>query len=165
MHKVVREVVEKARRIGWKYQGVNGEGHPVLVHENGERQTLPATPSDYRGLTNAVLALERKAGRKLPRQKSGKVSKGPGEQTDFDVIEAHQANTRHHERWGEQIQNLWALRENEIVHLDEIAKHPVRNAMREGRKALARIRRWEDELRAFSQPVEAFDPLTLPLKD
>ena len=63
--KEAREIIVLAREIGWTHQGFSGSGHPVLVHENGARVTIAATPSDRRNRANALAALERLAGRKF----------------------------------------------------------------------------------------------------
>lgn len=67
MNRDVRELVQKAEQLGFRYAGVAPGGHIALVHENGQTYYTAASPSDYRGQKNAIAELERIAGRKLPR--------------------------------------------------------------------------------------------------
>ena len=63
--KEAREIVQLARKLGWTLAGYTGSNHLLLVHENGSRYILAATPSSYRNKANALAILERLAGRKL----------------------------------------------------------------------------------------------------
>lgn len=63
--KEAREIVLLARAIGWSFIGYTGSNHLLLVHENGSRYTLAATPSSRRNRANAVAMLERLSGRKI----------------------------------------------------------------------------------------------------
>lgn len=63
--KEAREIIVIARQLGWAHVGFTGSGHPKLIHENGARYTIAATPSDRRNRANALAMLERLAGRKL----------------------------------------------------------------------------------------------------
>ena len=68
MHKDVKQLVAKAETIGWTCDGVlDGRGHYTLVHENGTRYPIAATPSDPRSGLNALANLERLAGQKTAR--------------------------------------------------------------------------------------------------
>lgn len=63
--KEAREIVLLARQLGWECVGYTGGNHLKLVHENGSRYILAATPSSHRNKANALAILERLAGRKL----------------------------------------------------------------------------------------------------
>ena len=63
--KEAREIILMAKQIGWTHTGYSGSGHPVLVHENGSKYTIAATPSDRRNRANSLSMLERLAGRKI----------------------------------------------------------------------------------------------------
>lgn len=65
--KEAREIILAAKEIGWKQVGYSGSGHPVLVHENGSKYTIAATPGDRRNRANSLRMLERLADRKLER--------------------------------------------------------------------------------------------------
>lgn len=71
--KEAREIILMARTIGWREAGFSGSGHPVLVHENGARVSIAATPGDRRNRANALSMLEKLAGRRIepnsPRRK------------------------------------------------------------------------------------------------
>ena len=72
MHKEVKEVIDKAKLIGYTLDGMNGNGHYILTATNGGKVILPSTPGDWRSTQNAISEMERRSGRKLPRQQSGK---------------------------------------------------------------------------------------------
>lgn len=61
------EVARAATALGFKFAGYDGSGHVVWKHPNGARHSTPASPSEYRGVRNAIAALERLAGLKLER--------------------------------------------------------------------------------------------------
>ena len=63
--KEAREIIALARTIGWREGGFSGSGHPVLIHENGSKVSIAATPGDRRNRANAIAMLEKLAGRKL----------------------------------------------------------------------------------------------------
>jgi len=64
--KQMRQMIERARKAGYVYLGLRNNGHPHLRWEDGTTVTIPATPSDTRGIRNAVSQLERTAGKRLP---------------------------------------------------------------------------------------------------
>ncbi len=67
--KEAREIIIAARQIGWSHVGFSGSGHPRLVHENGARYTIAATPSDRRNRANALAMLEKLAGVRLENRR------------------------------------------------------------------------------------------------
>jgi predicted RNA binding protein YcfA (HicA-like mRNA interferase family) len=161
MHKVVKEIVDKAQKIGWRYVGLNGAGHHVLKHENGAEETLPATPSEYRGMQNALLTLERKAGQKLPRPKAGR-SRAKVAKEVLDLEQAAKHNAAYHRQWGDQIVNLWTMHENDVMLMRQLAANPTRTSVQEAKESLGRIRKIEAELRRFGQPVKPFSITDVP---
>lgn len=70
--KEAREIIQLARQIGWRHEGYSGQNHPVLVHENGARVTICATPSDRRNRANSIALLERLAGQKFDNRRNKK---------------------------------------------------------------------------------------------
>jgi predicted RNA binding protein YcfA (HicA-like mRNA interferase family) len=68
--KEAREIVKLARQLGWTCVGTTGSNHLLLVHENGSRYILAATPSSHRNRANSLNMLEKLAGCKLhPKKK------------------------------------------------------------------------------------------------
>lgn len=67
MNSQAREIVALAEQLGFTFDGYDGSGHVILSLPDGQRTSIPATLSEYRGRRNAVAALERLSGRKLPR--------------------------------------------------------------------------------------------------
>lgn len=63
--KEAREIIQLAKLIGWQFGGYTGGGHPILVHENGARYTIAATPSSNRNRANSLAMLEKLSGRKI----------------------------------------------------------------------------------------------------
>lgn len=61
------EVSNAASALGFKFAGYDGSGHIVWAHPNGARHSTPATPSEYRGVRNAIATLERLSGNKIDR--------------------------------------------------------------------------------------------------
>jgi hypothetical protein len=66
--KEARELILIAKELGWHPAGYSGTGHPRLIHENGAKITIAATPGDRRNRANSLAMLERLSGRKLDRQ-------------------------------------------------------------------------------------------------
>lgn len=81
--KDVQDLIDKAELLGFHVdQGCSGGGHIRLQHGvSGEEYIMASTPSDWRGRKNALAALERISGQKLPRpnhRRSRKSFKGSG---------------------------------------------------------------------------------------
>jgi predicted RNA binding protein YcfA (HicA-like mRNA interferase family) len=73
--KEAREIVKMARKLGWAFIGYTGTNHLLLVHENGSRYVLAATPSSHRNRANSISMLEKLAGCKLhPKGRMRQVS-------------------------------------------------------------------------------------------
>ncbi|MAE64120.1 MAG: hypothetical protein CMJ18_07575 [Phycisphaeraceae bacterium] len=126
MNAEVRDLVERVRCIGWSLETTSdGRGHVVLLHENGERCRLPSTPSDHRGLANALAYLERTAGQKVPRARSGSYSQGLGRSVDAQV-EAQRVRYRAAaaERAADRREReVLAAYASELAELAEASKH------------------------------------------
>lgn len=71
-----RRLLEIADQLGFTYLGKDGQGHHSLVHENGTRYAIAATPSDYRGVKNTIADLERISGQKIDRPNARRSRKG-----------------------------------------------------------------------------------------
>lgn len=74
MRKDVQEVADiLVNHLGFRYAGTTGTEHHLLIHPNGGRTTLPATPhGGNRWRENAIAEAERVSGRRVPRPKSGR---------------------------------------------------------------------------------------------
>lgn len=76
MNKDVKQVVDVlVDKLGFELAGMTGTGHYRLVHPNGP-MTIPCSPSDGRWQQNSLRQAEQISGRKLPRKKSGRPSRG-----------------------------------------------------------------------------------------
>lgn len=140
MHKEVRELVEKAKLIGFHNTGKDGNGHYVLVNENGQTQRVPSTPSEYRSLDNAVSAMERKSGRKIPRQNAAKYSYKRVRSSDFSRSSSEHMGI---ERRNKVIDEAEALR-HEIY---ELAAGPItRGSASRARRLIERFGQKRDLL-------------------
>lgn len=102
-----RDLVARVEAIGWKFVGYDGSSHVVLANTNGARTSIPATPSDYRSLTNCLAMLERLAGRKLPRPKHRKSRKAARVEVDAEV---EAARRKHAEAHAERLEAAHAAR-------------------------------------------------------
>lgn len=71
----VRRLLNAAESLGGTYEGKDGRGHHVIDF-GGQRYSVACSPSEWRGLRNAISDMERITGRKVPRQKSGRYSHG-----------------------------------------------------------------------------------------
>lgn len=78
MHKRVKELLEYARQCGFELEPeMDGQGHYVVTHPNGQRYRLAATPGSYRGDTNARADLRRISGVTPPRPRAAKYTTRP----------------------------------------------------------------------------------------
>lgn len=71
-----KEIYDAAIALGGDYS-LAGK-HARVAFQNGESVTVPITPSDHRSVSNAISLMERVSGRRLPRQKTGRVRFKPG---------------------------------------------------------------------------------------
>lgn len=61
--KVVRETMKLLMDDGWRFVRLSSQNHPILRWpESGEQMSLPLTPSDRRGLRNALSTARRISG-------------------------------------------------------------------------------------------------------
>lgn len=154
-----RDLVAVAESLGFTFEGVGGSGHLKFRHANGNTVTLPSTPSEYRGFRNARLMLEREAGRKLPRvtkRRSHKAFKPSG----FSIAAARADTSRHHELTAETVADLEARHADLVQRCRDYAER--RHTLRQIPPLLSRIAAVEQRLIDLGQPVERFDPYSLP---
>lgn len=69
MRSHLREILREAKKLGFRFDGYDGRGHPRLVHDTGRRLSVAATPSDVAGSRNAVADM-----RRIQREEGDKVS-------------------------------------------------------------------------------------------
>lgn len=96
MSSSLRDEVERAATaLGFKFAGYDGSGHVVWAHPNGARYSTPASPGEYRGVRNAVAALERLSGNKLPRvnHRRGRKPSGPAVDPEVEASRRRHAET------------------------------------------------------------------------
>lgn len=168
MHKVIRELVDEAKTIGWTFVGMTGAGHLRMMHPNGSQMTLPNTPSEYRGLKNARAQLERLAGQTFPtRKKAAGHFNRKDRSTDFDPIYARRHNDHYRDVWGEKIDGFYATRQDAIDELADIALRgePDHTTANRAAACLRTITWSEDKLHEYHQPVERFNLTDLPAPD
>lgn len=77
VHKRVQELVAYGEACGFVVEKrVDGGGHYLLRHSNGEVVRIPSTPGDRRGDWNAQAEMRRKSGVSPPRANSGRYRRG-----------------------------------------------------------------------------------------
>lgn len=158
MNEHTRRLYAIAEELGFTFERRNGNGHLVFHHPNGSSVTMPATPSDYRGLLNSQLQLERAAGRKLPRvnkRRSRKAVKPSG----FSIAVATREAATWRGLYGADVDALHAERAALIAKCERHAQR--RDQLRAIPPLLDRIAAIELRLVSLHQPVERFDPFTL----
>lgn len=67
MHKRTRALIDYGTQCGFSLDGVDGRGHYLLVHPNGETVRVAGSPGDLRGDANAQAEMRRKSGVTPPR--------------------------------------------------------------------------------------------------
>ena len=93
-----------AKALGFTFTGHDGRGHCVWEHPKGLVR-LPATPSEWRGVKNAVAQMERIAGTKLarPNHRRGRKSTAPTTDPQVEASRRKHAET-YEEKRAEQEQ-------------------------------------------------------------
>lgn len=158
MNSEARDLIALAEKLGFTFDCILGSGHVRLVHPNGP-VTIPATASDWRARKNSIAQMERVAGQRLPRAKTGR-SRKPVARTDFDVSTAARESAAWHATWGHRVAALTERRADAIEEFRRLVAVGDRSAICKAREVLPVITACEDELRAMNQPCEPFDPLT-----
>lgn len=158
MRKEQREIVQLAQQLDFKLVGSTGGGHIELKHRSGQRVTIAATPSEYRGRANTIALLERIAGRKLPRARHKRSHKS-AQLSGFALDTASAESKSWHAAHDCDVDALRAQRDAAINRARAHAQR--RDELRLIPPLLTRITQIEKRLRAMGQPVETFDPFTL----
>lgn len=97
MHKRARALIRYGEECGFTLSpSVDGNGHYLLVHLNGSRVRVAATPGDLRGDENARAEMRRKSGVTPKRANAGHYKKGIGrEQVRTPAQERIDSRSRH----------------------------------------------------------------------
>lgn len=99
---------DMSEQLGYTQLNRLGSGHLEAIHPNGARVRLPFTPrNEWREKRNARAALERGAGRKLPRDNSGKTrgqGKVEGWTNSYQGAKSKKAQAR--ERFVERVKEI-----------------------------------------------------------
>ncbi len=144
-----KTILKNAEQLGFTFDGVDGKGHLRLRHEAGVRYSMAATPGDRRGYKNALAALERLAGEKLPRQQSGKYRHRRQAQLCTQLTPTEAQRSR-------QIDELLAEADSLQRRFAELAATPSRDAAIEARQVLTRH---EQLRRLLAQSHRIIEPL------
>lgn len=137
----IRALMRDAEQLGYEFSGYDGHGHPRVRHTvTGAGYSLPATPSDHRSLRNTRADLERLAGRKLPRQRSGR-ARGVRVTNPLRL-----QRTPAEQRTGAEIDNLMGRAEALRGQFDELVGDGSRSAAAAARRILARYEEVRDRL-------------------
>lgn len=96
----IKEIVEWAAKYGWTLDDEKaGSGHHALRHKSGAMVTLPATPSDHRGLLNIKADIRRISGVPSDSGPAGKYRHKPRRKSErFDMEAAVREQAEYRER-------------------------------------------------------------------
>ncbi|AFO10174.1 hypothetical protein TAJ_50 [Mycobacterium phage Taj] len=87
-----RELVKLAALLGFDEVQVTKRGHPRFYNRDIDRFYVASfTPSDWRSRKNAVGEMERMSGRKVPRQKAGKIRHQQAHRSNLRMTAREQA--------------------------------------------------------------------------
>jgi hypothetical protein len=167
LHKEVREAVEKVEEIGWKFTGrIDGEGHPVMLHDSGVSMSIPSTPGDWRSLKNSIAQMERLSGQKIDRSGKRRKSHRKFEGSGFSIEEAKREQAEFHASTDVlPVADLWAQRRELIAAMVDLLKCHTEDSDQTAQAAtlLWKIRASERALKQLGQSVRDFDLMDLPL--
>jgi hypothetical protein len=145
-----KAILKDAERLGFAFDGFDGDGHIRLRHQQaGIRYSLAATPGDVRSYRNALSAMERLSGRRLPRPNNGhyRHRRQPRLSTELSPTEAEKSR---------EVDDLVAEADALRRRFAELMAAPSRAAAVEARSVLARH---EHLRRLLAQCHRIVDPL------
>jgi hypothetical protein len=131
-HADLRHFLADAEQLGFHFTGYDGRNH-VRLHnpDTGHHYSAAYTPSDWRSRRNAIAALERLSGRKLPRKKNGKYQHRRQIQLVTELSPAE-------ERACHQVAALLEEAGSVRRRIDYLTTKTTRDAAAEMRRALAK---------------------------
>lgn len=147
----LQAILKDAGQLGFAFDGFDGNGHIRLRHEQvGARYSMAATPGDVRSYRNALSAMERLSGRRLPRANAGKYRyrRQPRLSTELSPAEVERSR---------EVDDLVAEADLLQCRFAELVAAPSRAAAAEARSVLARH---EHLRRLLAQCHRIIDPLT-----
>lgn len=160
--KATRDLVTQAKQLGFELEPqLNGSGHPVLVHNRTrERYPIAATPSDWRGMKNAVAALERLSGQKLPRTGKRRKGRSGQHQTDFTLDAVITETARWHGEYGDFVARIRQEHTDKVLEFKILSMgEPTRGEMNDLLHCTRKILLLEEILGEYNQPFEKFNPV------
>jgi len=151
IHPRNKELVEKAKSLGFSVEPTRR--HIRFVDAEGKVvASTSATPSDWRSPKNALAQLERVAGQKTERQKSGRSRKNVKMAGYIDTYTPEKQR-----EWSERIAHLLDEHKTLVLEFKVLAVQPVTNSdINRAAKVIRRIAEIEDFLIELKQPVEKF---------
>lgn len=127
-----REFLRDAEKLGFSLVGFDGRNHFRLYNEQiGVSYSAAFSPSDWRSRRNAVAAMQRLSGQKLPRQKNGKHRHRKQTQLDTALSPAEQ-------RASAEVAALIAEADSVRQRITHLMANPSRDAAAEMRRALTK---------------------------
>jgi hypothetical protein len=131
----LRQFLTAAKQLGFTFDGFDGRNH-VRLHnpDTGDRYSAAFSPSDWRSTRNALAALQRLSGRRLPRQRNGKYRHHPQPQLDTTQSAAEK-------RASVRVAALMEEAESVRRRIEHLAAEPTHSAIAEMRRALAKFER------------------------
>lgn len=152
-----RQLLEQAQLLGFVADDqLDGSGHIVLRHPNGVTR-IASSPSDHRGDKNAIANMERIAGRKLPRPKSGRHRKGVRMAGYTQTVRTPSA-----ESWSRRIDELNTEHHDLMLELIVLSTGESTHGQRnEALKCLRRLIEIEEILVELNQPLPEQNTHTL----
>lgn len=153
IHPLNKELVDQAKKLGFGVEPTRR--HLRFIDAEGKAvATTSATPSDWRSPKNCLSELERAAGKKIERQKSGRSRKNV---SMAGYIDTYTPETQ--EKWSVRIAHLLEEHKTLVLEFKVLGTHPVTNSdINRAAKVIRRISEIEDFLAELMQPVERFVP-------
>lgn len=125
------DFIKTVGTIGFAYIGRDGQNHPRFQHTNGEQYSVALTPSDYRSRRNALATMERIAGQRVARQRSGKYKFKPPTTLSVTKSEREQRACRN-------VEDMVATAEKLRKRFTYLTTEPTVAAIEEARSILRR---------------------------
>jgi hypothetical protein len=151
-HGDLRQFLRDAEQLGFVLTGRDGRNH-IRLHnpDSGQSYSAAYSPSDWRSTRNAIAALERLSGRKLPRPKNGKHQHRRQIQLVTELSPAEKRTCR-------QVAALIEEADSVRRRIDHLMTEPTRDAAAEMRRALTKyghLRSRLEQLHHIIPPIDA----------
>lgn len=158
-----REYVSKAEKCGhWTYVGLDGQGHALIeCTRTGERISYSLHKSDLNGGRNFAHAAGRACGCVFVQPRGRKRSRKAVKPSGFSIEAATRENRSFHMAMELEIEATQDRLARLIMEAQRCASTGRRDDIRRIADLLVSIRKAEDELEGWCQPVKRFDPYSL----